>query len=343
MPKKKKPAKVVKSRRARGTGSIFPDSRRGGFVARVPVGKLPSGRTQYREVRGATQAEVVERMKGVRPAEPGAVTVGEWCDRWLAAQKVRAQSLKVYRVRIEQRIKPQLGARKLTALTAWDVEEAAAKWAGNPNTVRDTITTLGAIIQAARRAKLVSENVVELARRPAASDTKFDLFTREELRTIREACLPVPDLTTFAVLVLTGLRIGEAIALRPGDYDPAKGTLTVARTWTANGENPPKSKNSARTIQVPAELGPALLAGVPRVHYATAASRWKALLKRLGMRFRSLHQVRHSCASYALADGCPVVDLAMHLGHSADELLRTYGHRTGADVCGAIGRVSRPG
>ena len=332
---------VTKPRRARGTGTIFADRRRGGYVARVPVGQLPSGRTRYVEVRGKTQAEVVEKMRGVRPPDPDSVTVADWCARWIGAQKVRPSSLKVYRARLAERIVPALGHLKLKELTAWHVEEAAAKWAGNANTVRDTISTLSAIVQAARRARLVTENVVELARRPKASDTKFDLFERPELARILGASFTRPQWHTFAVLVLTGCRIGEALALRPSDYDAAKGTLTISRTWTAAGEGPPKSKNSARTMaHVPARLGALLAAGVPRVHYATAVSRWKRLLQSLGLRFRSLHQVRHSCATYALADGVPVVDLAAHLGHTPEELLRTYGHRTGADVSGAFARIA---
>ena len=343
MPKKRVPIPTPpKTRRPKGSGSSSPDARRGGWKGKVPVGKTTEGTTLYRYFHANSQRAVEDLMRGATRPDPNTVTVGEWCDRWLAACKVRASSKKVYAARVEERIRPSLGAVKLAALTAWDIEVAAGAWVGNANTVRDTIGTLGTILKAARKARLVTENVVELVTRPEASATKFDLFTRAELGLILNATLIEHRLHTFAVLVLTGARIGEAIALQPTDFDAAKGELSISRTWTAGGEGPPKSKNSTRTLKdVPQELHAILTAGPPRCHYATAVSRWEALLKSLRLRYRSPHQIRHSVASYGLADAIPVVDLAEHLGHTPEELLRTYGHPTGANVSGAILRLVR--
>lgn len=342
MPRKKKSPALPKTRRPKGSGSSSPDMRRGGWKGKVPVGKKPNGKTLYRYFHADSERAVEDLMRTAKKPDPNTVTVGEWCDKWLAALKVRSGSKKVYRVRVEERIRPSLGTTKLAALTAWDIEVAAGKWEGNANTVRDTISTLGTILQAARKARLVNENVVEMVTRPEASETKFDLFTREELGQILDAALVEPKFHTFAVLVLTGCRIGEAIALRPTDFDAAKNELSINRTWTATGEGEPKSKNSKRTMKhVPTELHALLTAGPPRCHYATAASRWGALLKRLKLRYRSMHQVRHTYATLALAAGAPIVDLAAHLGHSPEELLKTYAHRTDADISGLMRGVIR--
>ena len=343
MPKKRVPIPPPpKQRRPKGSGSSSPDARRGGWKGKVPVGTTTAGTTLYRYFHADSQRAVEDLMRTAVKPDPNTVTVGQWCDRWLLAIKVRGSSKKVYAARVEERIRPSLGAVKLSALTAWDIEVAAGKWTGNANTVRDTIGTLGTILKAARKARLVAENVVEMVARPESSETKFDLFTREELGQILDASLLEHKLHTFAILVLTGARIGEAIALQPTDFDAAKGELRINRTWTADGEGPPKSRNSKRTLKgVPQELHAILTAGPPRCHYATAVSRWKAFLKGLKLRYRSPHQIRHAYATLALAAGAPIVDLAAHLGHAPEELLKTYAHRTDADISGLMRAVIR--
>jgi len=327
MPRRKAaPAALPRPRRPKGAGTIFFDKRRQVWV----------GRAHGREFRHREQARVAEWLRTAAPPAPGEpVTLGDWCDRWLAALKVKAASRSAYRVRVEERIRPTLGARKLADLTAWDVEEAAGRWAGGANTVRTTLSTLSSILQAARRARLVAENVAALARKPAAPQQRFDLFERAELAAVFAAGLSRPEWATFAVTAGTGMRIGEAIALEPGDYDPAAGTVSIQRTWTHAGVGTPKSKLSRRTIRVPAELAAVLTAGPPRISYPTAKRRWRALLAHLGLRRRGTHQVRHSWASHALAAGTPIADLAAHLGHTPQELLKTYSHKTGADM-GAV-------
>lgn len=330
MPRKKAPKKLPRPRRPRGTGTLFLDQRRGVWVARA----------HGREFRSPDRDKAAGWLRTAAPPDPGeGVTVGEWCDRWLAALTVKEGSRKAYRIRVEERIRPALGAVRLDRLTAWDVESAAAGWAGAPNTIRATLATLAAILQAARRARLIGENVAALARKPAAPEKRFDLFDRAELRAVFDAGLSRPEWGTFAVLAGTGCRIGEALALRPDDFDAPGLRLSVARTWTAGGEGTPKSRHSRRTVAVPPELAPVLAAGPPRVSYATAKHHWVALLRALGLRFRRIHQVRHSFASHALADGVPVADLAAHLGHTPAELLKTYSHPTGADMGAAARRV----
>ncbi|HEY1192077.1 MAG TPA: site-specific integrase [Gemmata sp.] len=325
MPRKKKTA-LPKPRRARGTGALFRDERRKEWV----------GRIHGREFRDPSQAVVAEWLRTAQPAAP-TVTVSEWCDRWLSSLKVKPNTREAYEVRIRARIRPTLGHFQLAKLTAFDIEEAAAKWAGKPSTIRATIRTLTTLLNAARRAKLIIENPASLAAKTEAPEPGFDLFERDELRKVFDTGLSQPEWATFAVLAGTGLRIGEALALRPGDYKA--GRLSISRTRTKFGEGTPKSKASRRTIDVPEELHAVLTAGVPNVGYTTALKRWGDLLEAAGLRPRAMHQLRHTFATFALADGYPVADLAAHLGHTVGELLKTYGHHTGADVRPVVRRM----
>ncbi len=265
--------------------------------------------------------------------------MGEWLDRWLAAHTGRPNTLAIYRQHCTQRLKPSFGATKLGKLTAWDIEAAAGRWEGEPATVRGALSVLGTAMKAAVRAELLDRSPVTLARRPPAAEQKFDLFARAELRQVFDAGLSRPEWHAFAILAGTGCRIGEAMGLRPTDYDAGKGTLRIERQLTRNGIGEPKSRRSKRTIEVPSELAPALTATAETVTYTSMVKRWNRFLTGLGLRGRGMHQVRHSVATYLLADGFPVADLAAHLGHSVGELLKTYGHPTGASAGAAARRL----
>src|SRR5262249_41186021 len=102
----------------------------------------------------------------------------------------------------------------------------------------------------------------------------------------------------------------------------------------------PKSPRSDRTIRIP-EIVRGLFGGSwPGSPYRTAASRWKAFLAKLGLRYRNLHQLRHSVASHAIAAGVPPPNRARDLGDTVDTIVKTYLHATpGEDVCEAMERL----
>jgi integrase len=332
--------KVRKTRRARGTGSIFPDKRRGGYVARVPIGKHANGKTRYREVRAATQTEVVAKMKLVAP--PGSdITVGEWADRWLAGSRIRPATMASYKVAVEHRIKPAFGSVLLTALTTWDIKAAAAEWSRDlaPSTLANTLGQVSSCLQAAVLAGLIPRNPAALVRRPRTAAPKFDLFTPAELRVVIDTAATKREWYPFALCAAIGCRIGESLALRPDDYDPATGILSIQRTRTRTGTQigPPKSERSLRDVRVPLIVRPLLEQGVPAYSYATAQVRWAALLRAAGLRYRNIHQLRHSIATHSLAAGVPLPNVARDLGDTVDTIVKTYLHMTpGADVCEAM-------
>lgn len=351
MPKRKKPRpgapQLPRTRRARGTGTLFFDARRGMWVARAVVGRLPSGKPRYAQASAPTQAEAVELQK--RLAAPGPnVTVTQWCERWLAGFTGKRSSASDYRLTVERHIAPVLGGLRISDVTSADVENTFTAWAETlgPNTIRKNAAHLHACFEAARRAKLVADNPVALARKPKAKKVDIDPFTAAELRrVVREA----PPL--FAVLAATGMRIGEALALDAADYDPAAGTLAVSRTYCPkHGLRSPKSENGVRVLAVPAAARPVLDAargarssgpllagrGGARQQQSNARVTWYAWLKAAGLRRRGPHQLRHSVATHLVAAGHPLADVARYLGDSVQTVVRTYLHPTGADTAAAL-------
>lgn len=333
--------KSPKGRAPQGTGTVFWSASRKRYVARKPIGKR-KGRTLYIERTGTTQAEAIRRRDEALPPAP-AITLGEWMPRWLESVDVKPQSRDGYRSSSELRIVPALGHLRVPDVTAFHIDEAVRKWgtAVGAGTVRKTMATLSAALQAACRAELRASNPARSVRRPKAAPPKLDLFTCEELAAIVGRSLLDPRHRVFALLAATGARVGESLAARPEDYDATAGTWTVTGTLTReHGIGTPKSRHSARTVRVPLAARTAFADWSPPRSYTVARQRWIVLLRELGLRPRGLHQLRHSVASHAIAAGVPLPNVARDLGDTVETLVRVYLHPTpGRDVCDVMDGV----
>lgn len=338
MPKRFKPPKPKKTRRARGTGSIFPDARRGGYRAKVKIGRYPNGTTRYTEVHGATQGEVVEKMKLVLPPGP-TTTLAQWAQRWLETAPVREQTRDLYRDSVANRF-PALGHVLVAKVTPFDVEQVARTWAASglaPNTVRKHLAHLQSCFAAAERADLVTRNPVKIARKPAGAAPDIDPLTPVELKTILATAASAPKTRRLAVMAATGCRIGEALALLPAAFDATTGLLTISETATRqHGHGVPKSKRSSRTIRAPKKVHAALAALGDSYTYTTALRHWNKLLAELGIRARGPHQARHSVATHMLARGVPMGDVAKYLGDTPATIIARYMHASGVEPCDVL-------
>jgi integrase len=371
MPKKKAPPGPLppapQKRRARGTGTILWDERRRCYRARVPVGRYPDGRTRYREVRDATQAGAVEKMRAAAPPDPDAVTVREWAERWLEGLTNRPSTRAAYAHSINARVVPDLGHVRLRDLKVSQVSAAAQGWAGGkaegklaPQTVNLTLDRAATMFAAAVQDRLAAENPFALAPRLGYERKPIDPFAPAELRLLVDARGRLSCGPLFAFLAATGCRVGEAVALDVADYDRATGRVAITKTHSpAHGTGPPKSKHSRRTLALPPQAravaegaigarttGPLFAtAGGLRFNYADLRYRFIRLQALLGLRRRTLHATRHGVATALVAAGVPLGDVARWLGDTVEMIVKTYLHPTGHDVGGALGRVlgGRPG
>lgn len=343
------------SRGVRGKGTCF---KRGGvWIAKKPVGRTPAGKTLYVQRNGATQAEALARLAGALPPGP-TTTVSQWATRWLESAVKRPRTMAIRRNVLTRHVVPTLGAIKVAALTARQVEEAAAKWGKTleSSSVRQAMAVLHTCLEAARRAGLCEKNPVGLAVRPKATRKKIDPFTPDELSRIVAEATARRSCRALALLAATGCRVGEVLALDANEFDPAAGTVSINRTIStdkSHADGPPKSSNGVRTIRVPlAAFGAVRDAHAGRASgplFPSATGRrgthnlahkaWVGLCRRLGLRFRNLHQLRHSVATMMIAAGDPVADVAAYLGDTVETLIRTYLHATGFDPSRTMDRL----
>ncbi len=351
MPKKKLPQK----RGVKGEGGVYPDTRRGGYFGKVPVGRYQNGRTRYTEVRGKTQAEVVEKKKMVAPPDPNAVTVKEWAARWIAGLSNRSSTKALYAQSVNSRVVPALGHLKLKDVTVSRVKAAAAAWTDiKPQTVNLILDRATTMFAAAILDELLTTNPFALCPRFEFTPKPIDPFTPSELRQLidaRDACGCGP---LFAFLAATGCRVGEASALDVTDYDAVTGEIHITKTYDGtHGIGPPKSKHSRRTLVAPQVIRPVIEGAVAgrtsgvmfarpdgkRIYYEKLRVRFAKLLTELGLRVRVMHAMRHGVATALVAAHVPIADVAKWLGDSVATVIKTYLHPSGADVSAALGKI----
>lgn len=145
----------------------------------------------------------------------------------------------------------------------------------------------------------------------------------------------------------TGCRIGESLALKVGDVDADRRRARIGRTWTDDGHGgsmlgTPKN-GKARNIAIPRFLMPQIKAqmdGMGDDGWLFRATRggnvwtntwrtriWNKAVKAAGMEDAgvTIHSLRHTYASFAIAQGADVKTLQMQLGHSSPSItLNTY-------------------
>lgn len=146
----------------------------------------------------------------------------------------------------------------------------------------------------------------------------------------------------------TGARIGETLALRCDNVDVESRRARIRRTWTDDGHGgsilgAPLKNGKACNIAIPRFLMPQIKAqmdGMSDDDWLFRAARgwnvwtdtwrtriWNKAVKAAGMEDEGviIHSLRHTYASFAIAQGADVKTPQMQLGHSSPSItLNTY-------------------
>lgn len=140
----------------------------------------------------------------------------------------------------------------------------------------------------------------------------------------------------------TGLRFSEALGLTPNDFDLARQTLEVNKTWdykNGGGFVPTKYASSVRKVQLDWQLTmqlATLLKGLPgeepvfvkgKVYNSTANDVLARHCRNVGAPVISVHGLRHTHASLLLFAGVSIASVSKRLGHaSMNTTQETYLH-----------------
>jgi integrase len=247
------------------------------------------------------------------------------------------------------------------------------------STIRSAYTILRAVLDIAVRDGAIATNPAASVRRPRVTNKEALHLSPAQVADLLRAAASSRYAPLFELLVHTGLRRGEALALQWTDIDLDRGTLRVRGTLTridgALIVTEPKTAKSKRFVPISAPAGK-LLCTVQQTQAAErlhAGSTWhetgyvfttetgqpcdprnalrafKVAAARAGIPGAGLHTLRHSAASVMLTHGIPLKVVSEILGHSSITITGdVYGHvapdvsrEAVATLGGVLGRLGQ--
>jgi integrase len=140
------------------------------------------------------------------------------------------------------------------------------------------------------------------------------------------------DRPLWATAFYAGLRRGELQALRWSDLDAARGVIHVRRSWDrVAGEIEPETEAGRRVVPIPRTLAVHLVPTANALPEAlvfgrssdrpfesgTVTDRARRAWKPAGLRAITLHECRHTYASFMIAAGVNPKALQTFMGHAS--------------------------
>lgn len=218
------------------------------------MGRKENGDSIFRYVYADTQKELTTKLRqnidayqGVDLTEQSRMSLSEWLDRWLEqmALTLRPSTLEHYRSDMEHHVKPYLGQKKPTQITAADLRKLydTLKERGrvhprpgqsrglSSTTVHGIHTTLHHALKSAVDQRLLPHNPADHIDPPKIAHKTMRILNNEQL----DAFLAAVEQDSvwhdfFYVEMTTGLRLGEICGLLWTDFNDKNGILTIRRT-----------------------------------------------------------------------------------------------------------------
>lgn len=288
------------------------------------------------------------------PASPNATTghgtlTGEQLDTWLGLQVGKeASTLKGYRVAVNW-WKARIGAVPLKALKHSAVLAALATeptWSGK--TRNNKVSVLRQALDLAIRDEIIGANPVDGIESAPHQSPVPDPFSIEEVEAIlgdMRARYDGQIVNYFEVKFFTGLRTSESLAVRWPSIDWRLSQMAVSEAIVLGEYKDNTKTNDVRLVQLNSRAVAALQRQKERTFmvdrngwvfrdpktgerwvddWTPREMYWRPTLTRLGIRYRSPYQTRHSYATMMLMAGMTPAFCARQLGHSVEMFLRKY-------------------
>jgi integrase len=204
-------------------------------------------------------------------------------------------------------------------------------------TVANQLTPLRQIFEEAFDEDIIAVNHMSRVKNPEIEKPEPVPFTKDEVKMILDYFQKnYPAQHAYvAVLFYTGMRVGEALAMKWENFDFNKWTYHVKETRTEGRLTKPKTKASIRRIKLVKPLQKIIQTqksvtmmksefvfltgeGLPyhKAKYIIDKC-WKPALRTLGIEYRDMYQLRHTHAIQSLIVGDNPHDVSKRLGHSS--------------------------
>lgn len=313
----------------------------------VTFGEHGTGGLTVTSAREKASRLVNALRDGLAPAERRArertmPTVGEYAEQWLTAHvdaKLKKSTARQYRSTIKALITPAIGRVRVDQLADDHIAELHLAAQGRPYAANRALAVLSKMMNAAERDRLRPHGTNPVKGIERFRESRRERFlSRDEMAGLGRA-LSDPAigrrhspfaLAAIALLLLTGMRRNEVLALRWREVDFERGMLLL---------------EDSKTGRKPVLLGaPALqlLANLPRVEGASKPfvfpgaidgkplqdikKAWQTVRAASGLDGVRIHDLRHTFASVTAGAGGSLPMIGRLLGHTQSQTTNRYAH-----------------
>ena len=281
------------------------------------------------------------------------ISLQEYAAKWITERPgLRPRTVELYRSLLRLHIAPGLGDLSLAEATPPGVRQWRADLLASgvgEVTVAKAYRLLKAVFATAVEDEIIRRNPCRIPGASTERVTERPTATLAQVFKLADGIDP-----RFRALVLlgtfTGLRWGEAMALRRRHVDLSNATVRVEASVSEVGGQlvvgPPKTPASVRTVAIPSVILPDL-----RRHLETFAERgpdgrvfvgakgatlrrgnwavvWRRACKRSGVTGLRFHDLRHTGNTLAASTGASLRELMTRMGHSSTRAALIYQHAT---------------
>lgn len=375
----------MSKKRGNGEGSIV-RRKDGIWMGVITIGRNDDGSLKRKYYYGKTRQEVSEKITQALSKvntcqfiEPSTLTVGQWLDFWLseyAEHKIKLSTKISYDAYISKHIKPFLGRMKLANIRGDMIQKfyndklkhgrIDGKGGLSPKTIKNIHNMLHEALEQAIKNDLLLKNPCKMITLPKRTQKEMRVLSIEEQEQLT-GIARYERLGLGIILVLfTGVRIGELLAIQWKDIDFENGILSINKTINRLKNYDPESIHKTSIVigetktvksnrKVPlhdimvealkkhkiAQLEEKLKAGgIYEDHGFVIANElgkpieprtyqdfFHRLVKKAGMTKANFHSLRHTFATRALERGIPAKTVSEILGHTTVSItLDLYSH-----------------
>ena len=257
----------------------------------------------------------------------------------IAAGRFSERTAREYTWQARRYVAPALGPMLVSSVNRHDVESAVARLADRPSQRNRVLAFLSRLFTLTERWEWRAqhtnpvrgiERAREEPRRRILSGKEFALLA-QALTDAEQRC--PPSVAAIRVAALTGLRIGEVLAMRWADIDLESGRVSL-----------PATKTGARVHDLPAAAID-LVCALPRVNewiftngrlapvqYRTVRRHFLEIVAAAGLEDVRLHDLRRTLITTAAAGGESVFVIRGLLGHTTTVMAARYVQEAGLAV-----------
>jgi integrase len=291
-----------------------------------------------------------------RRAREQAITVAELAEKFDLMHiqlnpNVKDSTGREYRHALKRYILPALGKLKVGEVTRAEVSALHQSMADKPYQANRTLEVVSKMFNLAEEWGHRPEGTNPRKRMKKYPEQKRERFlSAGELRRVGEVLaemeaerIEMPSaIAAVRLLMLTGCRLNEIMKLQWRHVRLRDGVLQL-----------PDSKTGKKTVQL-ADAAVAVLKGISRIEgnawvlpgrvengrLTDLQPFWQRLRARAGLKDVRIHDLRHTFASVAAAEGKSLLMIGKLLGHTQEQTTRRYAHLAGGTVKAAANDIA---